>query len=358
MIPSHTPSTSPRQTNIGSNLRILLNRITTLILPSYYTNAERSPLHLPTQLRTNLNSTMSPISKTKATLQRMFSKGNSSGHDLLTQSYAQDSLTELLREVQIALNLTPMEQAVEDTLGYDTEDTAPMFSIIPIEKILSLPWRAGEYQIEHILPPPDDDLATASIRTITSQCAGNARWECERLAAFLRAKNQAFDSSSTSVVVLARPNDPWKLKKENADHMALMQIVGSLITVFLRYLPEGIPPSLIAGLTDSNVSKFSAHNDLDAGLAILTAFPPLSLDGKSLFLIIDMSDVRVSEDSPSKDHRNLIEALVKIAALNRATLIRVETGKTGADCFIHGPGATNQRESKNLHVIYDSTQDK
>lgn len=208
------------------------------------------------------------------------------------------------------------------------------------------------------MSPPDDDLGTASIRTITSQRAGNARWECERLAAFLRAKNQAFDNSSTSVVVLARPNDPWKLEKENADHAALMQVVGSLMTAFVRYVPEDIPLNAIVKLTASNVSRFSAHNDLDAGLAILSTFPPLDLDGKALFLIIDLSDVHVSEYGLSRGHRNLIKVLVKIAALNRATLIRVEATETGSNCFIHGPGVTNQNGSKNLHVIYDSTKDK
>lgn len=69
---------------------------------------------------------MSPISKTKAALQRMFPCGNSPSHDLLVQSYTRDNVTELLREIPIAMNLTPMEQAVENTLGYDTEDAAPL----------------------------------------------------------------------------------------------------------------------------------------------------------------------------------------------------------------------------------------
>ncbi|KAI8946329.1 hypothetical protein F4801DRAFT_583485 [Xylaria longipes] len=301
---------------------------------------------------------MSPISKTKAALQSMVSKAHSSKHNLFPQRSTREDIAELLGGIPPALNLTPIKQAVEDSLGYDATDLAPSLSIIPIKKILSLPWRAGEYLAEDISPQPDDDLLTASTRTITSQCAGNPRWECEHLAAFLRARNVAYDGSNTSIVVLARPNDPWKLEKENVDHAALMQVVGSLITAFARYVPEEMTLSETSRLTTSNVSLFSAHNNLDAGLAILSAFPSLVLDGKDLYLIIDLSDIDEREDGPSNDYRNLIKALIEIAALNRAILIRVEATKTGSECFIHGPGGTHQNGSKDLQVIYDPTEDK
>ncbi|KAI1747436.1 hypothetical protein F4782DRAFT_535382 [Xylaria castorea] len=251
-----------------------------------------------------------------------------------------------------------MKEAVEDTLGYDAEDPAPSLSIIPIKKILSLPWRAGEYYTENVSHPPDDDVSAASTRTVTSQCAGNPRWECEQLAAFLRAKNKAYDDSSTSVVVLARSNDPWKLEKENIDHAVLMQIVGSLITVFAKHVSEEVLFNMSTRLTVSDISRFSTHNDLDAGLAILSAFPQLDLDGKGLFLIVDLSDVYASEGGPSNDHQNLIKALFKIAVSNRAILIRVEATKTGSECFIHGPGGTHHNGPKSLQVIYDPTEDK
>ncbi|KAI0468789.1 hypothetical protein F4859DRAFT_516541 [Xylaria cf. heliscus] len=299
---------------------------------------------------------MPHISNTKATLRSMLSKVHCPRHDLLTQGRTRDSLVELLGDIPKALNLTSMKQTLEDTLGYDTQDPAPSLSIIPMEKILSLPWCAGEYYTEDILPLPDDDSSNASIVAITPQCPDNPRWECERLAAFLRAKNVAFDDSTTSVVLLARPNDPWKLEKDNADHAALMQITGSLITAFARYVPDEMPLSVTSRLTACNVSLFSAHNNLDAGLAILSAFPSLDLEGKSLFLIIDLSDVGVSEDGRSDDYRNLIKVVIKIATLNRAILIRVEATKTGLNCFIHGPGETHQKGSNDLQVIYNSTE--
>ncbi|KAI0455694.1 hypothetical protein F5B21DRAFT_502983 [Xylaria acuta] len=278
---------------------------------------------------------MSPISKSKPALQSMLSKVHNPKHNLFTQRRTPEGLAELPKEIQLASNLTPMQQAVEDTLGY-----------------------GGRISHRERFPPPEDNSSAASIRTITSQCADNPRWECERLAAFLRARNVAYDGSNTSVVMLARSNDPWKLERENAGHAVLMQVAGSLIIAFARYAPEEISPSSTSRLTASNVSQFSAHNNLDAGLAILSALPPLDLDGKGLFLIVDLSEVSVSEDGPSSDHRNLMKALNKIAVLNRAILIRMEATKTGSDCFIHGPGGTNQDGSKDLQVIYDSTEDE
>ncbi|KAI0183326.1 hypothetical protein EV127DRAFT_414282 [Xylaria flabelliformis] len=268
------------------------------------------------------------------------------------------NLEELLRDIPSALNLTPMNEAVEDTLGYDTEDHAPLLSIIPIQKILSLPWRGGEFYVESISHSLDDDMSDASLRTITSQCAGNPRWECKRLAAFLRAKNKDYEKNITSVVVLARSNDPWKLNKENVDCMALVQIVGSLITTLAQYVPEDIPLSMPSRRAASEISRFSAHNDLDAGLALLSAFPELDLEGKPLFIIVDLSDIDLTEESPSQGHRNLIEVLFKVAELNSATLIRVEATRTGLDCFIAGPGGTHQKGSKDLQIIYDSTMDR
>ncbi|KAI0857833.1 hypothetical protein F4860DRAFT_517522 [Xylaria cubensis] len=269
-----------------------------------------------------------------------------------------DNLGEMLREIPLALNLTPMKEAAEDTLGYDANDPAPLLSIIPIKKILSLPWRAGEYHVETVSRPPDDDLSDASTQTITSQCAGNPRWECKRLAAFLRGKNKDYEKNITSVVVLAQSNDPWKLDKENVDCMALVQIVGSLITTLAQYVPEEISLSMLSRRAASEISRFSAHNDLDAGLALLSAFPALDLEGKPLFLIVDLSDIDLTEESPSKGHRNLTEALFKVAELNSATLIRVEATRTGLGCFIAGPGGTRQNGSKDLQVIYDSTKDR
>ncbi|KAI0552317.1 hypothetical protein F4679DRAFT_581618 [Xylaria curta] len=267
------------------------------------------------------------------------------------------NLEELLREVPLALNLTPMKEATEDTLGYDAEDFAPLLSIVPIQKILSLPWRAGEYYVETVSRPPDDDLSDDSSRKITSQCTGNPRWECERLAAFLRAKNKDYEKNNTSVVVLARSHDPWELDKESIDCMALIQIVGSLITALAKYVPEEVPLSMFSRRVASEISRLSAHNDLDAGLALLSAFPPLDLEGKPLFLIVDMSDIDLTEERASKGHRNLIEALFKVAELNSVTLIRVEATRTGLGCFIDGPGGTYQKGLKGPQVIYDSTKD-
>ncbi|KAI1738153.1 hypothetical protein F4680DRAFT_450234 [Xylaria scruposa] len=268
------------------------------------------------------------------------------------------NLGELLKDIPLALNLTPMKKAVEDTLSYDAKDPSPSLSIIPIQKILSLPWRAGEYHVETVSHSPDDDLSDASSRTIVSQCARNPRWECEQLAAFLRAKNKDYEKNSTSVVVLARSNDPWKLDPENFDCMALIQIVGSLITALARYVPDEVLPSMPSRRVASKASRFSAHKDLDAGLALLSAFPRLNLEGKPLFLIIDLSDIDLTDDGPSKGHKNLIEVLFKVAELNSATLIRVEATRTGLGCFIAAPGGTQQNGSKDLQVIYDSTKNR
>ncbi|TRX90030.1 hypothetical protein FHL15_009131 [Xylaria flabelliformis] len=269
-----------------------------------------------------------------------------------------ENFRELLKEIPLTLNLIPMKKAVEDTLSYNAKDPAPSLSIIPIQEILSLPWRAGEYCVETVSRPPDDDLSDASTQTITSQCAGNPHWECEQLAAFLRAKNKDYEKNITSVVVLARSNDPWKLNKDNADFMALIQIVGSLITALVKYVPEDVPLSMPSKRVILKLSQFSAHNDLHAGLALLSAFPALNLEGKPLFLIVDMSDIDLTEESPSKDHRDLIRVLFKVAELNSATLVRVEATRNGLGCFIAGPGGTHQKGSKNLQIIYDSTEDR
>lgn len=52
-----------------------------------------------------------------------------------------DNLTVMLQEYLSPLNLTPNEQAVEDTLGYEDRDPFPSFRIIPSKVIPLLPWR-------------------------------------------------------------------------------------------------------------------------------------------------------------------------------------------------------------------------
>ncbi|KAI3330669.1 hypothetical protein F4824DRAFT_504947 [Ustulina deusta] len=290
------------------------------------------------------------VSKTKQASRSTSSLIRSLEHvSLFPRPCTRDDIITFIKDLPQALNLTPMEQAMEDTLSYESGDPLPPFDIIPANVILTWPWRGGEYHVEHVSPPSPENLSTASTRTLTSQCAGNPRWECERFAAFLRAKNIAFDNTNTSVVVLARPNDPWKIKGDT-EHAALIQVVGSLITTLAMYLPKHIPWSITSKLTERNIFRFCESHDLDAGLAVLSAFPPLELDGRTLFLIVDLSDVQFSEDNISNNHRSLIDAVHKIVIRNEAMLLRVNDTNMGIKCYTDGLGGTHEYKPNKIDV--------
>ncbi|KAK5635717.1 hypothetical protein RRF57_011429 [Xylaria bambusicola] len=231
-----------------------------------------------------------------------------------TRDLTRDDIVALLMELPSTLNLTDTKQATEDTLNYQEGSPFPSLRIILPDFISSLPWKGREYSIVETSPPLGHNVV------------GSARWECEQLAAFIRANSKAFDGTQTNIVVLARSNGVFK-------PLVLVQIVGSLITTLAAHLPQDIPQSLTSRKTERRIAWFNENHDLEAGLAVLSSFPPLKLDGKGLILIVDVSDVIFSEDKPSKVQRMFLETLHEVAIKNAAIVIRVANTKMGVTCY-------------------------
>ncbi|KAI0540413.1 hypothetical protein GGR58DRAFT_499218 [Xylaria digitata] len=127
---------------------------------------------------------------------------------------------------------------------------------------------------------------------------------------------------------------PIKQAVEDTENAALIQIVGSLITTFAMYVPEQIPFNIASGLTESNINNFVERRDLGAGLAILSAIPPLDLNGKTLFLVVDLSEVKLNENNLSSSYRSVMKALQEIAIQNKAMLLQVNATSMGINCNI------------------------
>ncbi|KAI0402458.1 hypothetical protein F4802DRAFT_600060 [Xylaria palmicola] len=239
------------------------------------------------------------------------------------------------KDLQMASNPTHVTQVLENTLD---KSIGSSFDIIPASIILSFHWGEGEYYFGGTGGTgrlPGDRASTTSIRTLWSQRAGSAQLECEQLAALLRAKNIAFDNTSTSHVVLARPNDR---KQGTCEHAALLQVTASLVTSLAPYVSGKLTSSMALNLLTMSMPRFLKRNEPGAGIRLLSTISSLDLEGKGLFIIVDLSEIDMSEDSLSSYRCGLAKALRDITFLNEAVVLRVEGTRTGTRSFVHYRG--------------------
>lgn len=81
------------------------------------------------------------------------------------------------------------------------------------------------------------------------------------------------------------------------------------------------------------MSRFAEKHDLNEGLAILSSFSTLELGGKSLLLIVDVTDVVFNKGNMSQTHKSFLKALHNIATQNAAIVIRVADTMMGITCY-------------------------
>ncbi|KAI8627916.1 hypothetical protein F5Y19DRAFT_477088 [Xylariaceae sp. FL1651] len=255
----------------------------------------------------------------------------------------------MLYRLPSTLKLASRYTIFEVTLSYDSSEDLPTLEIVPVQELLSS-WRAKSEWIGLTSPPTYEDMTNASTSTLTSYSPGHTRWECEQLAAFIRAKDCSQDGTKNSIVVLAQPNDSMIMHMKSMEQAALMQVGASLITSLAEYTPDEFPLEPNSSVTADNIQKFAVHRDLDVGFAILGALPRLELRGKELLLIVDLSDITSTDDRTPAYLDRLAEVFGSIITTNKGVLQRMNLSGLGVYSHIHGWWGISEKLSVEFHA--------